>query len=185
MGTSRSSRVALSLAVLVASVVLGMPRAVAARESGQESRATGHDAGRALAAVRDATAPFRRVAAAEAAGYAAFYVCTAEPGLGAMGQHYVNGALASDPAIDPLHPEALVYEPTSHGLRLVAVEYVVFQADWDARHASPPRLFGRDFGLVTAPNRYSLRSFYELHAWIWKANPAGMFFEWNPRVHCP
>jgi hypothetical protein len=26
---------------------------------------------------------------------------------------------------------------------------------------------------------------YDLHAWIWKRNPAGTFAMWNPRVECP
>lgn len=26
---------------------------------------------------------------------------------------------------------------------------------------------------------------YDLHAWIWKANPSGMFAAWNPNVTCP
>jgi hypothetical protein len=26
---------------------------------------------------------------------------------------------------------------------------------------------------------------YDLHAWVWKRNPAGTFAMWNPRVECP
>lgn len=26
---------------------------------------------------------------------------------------------------------------------------------------------------------------YDLHAWIWKANPEGTFTTWNPNVTCP
>jgi hypothetical protein len=25
---------------------------------------------------------------------------------------------------------------------------------------------------------------YDLHAWVWQANPAGMFAAWNPTVSC-
>jgi hypothetical protein len=25
---------------------------------------------------------------------------------------------------------------------------------------------------------------YDLHAWIWQANPAGVFEMWNPKVDC-
>jgi len=90
-----------------------------------------------------------------------------------------------DAAVNAATPEALVYEPQRNGrLRLVAAEYVVFQSAWDEAHSSPPVLFGREFELVEAPNRYGLPSFYELHAWIWKHNPAGMFDDWNPRVSC-
>ncbi|MGH2737135.1 MAG: hypothetical protein ACRDKZ_16270, partial [Actinomycetota bacterium] len=95
--------------------------------------------------------------------------CIAEPGKGAMGIHFVNGELVGDAEIDPLHPEAVVYEPTRRGwLRLVAVEYVVFKDAWDAEHEARPRLFGRRFKLVEEGNRYGLPAFYELHAWLWK-----------------
>lgn len=103
-----------------------------------------------------------------------------------MGIHYVNGDLVGDGEVHAATPEALVYEPRSHGgERLVAVEYVVFQSDWDAAHAAPPELFGREFELVRAGNRYGLPPFYELHAWLWKHNPSGVFADYNPRVRCP
>ena len=70
-------------------------------------------------------------------------------------------------------------------LHLVALEYVVIAADWDALHAKPPALFGHTFNFTPSPNRFGLPPFYSLHAWVWKHNPAGMFEMWNPRVHCP
>jgi hypothetical protein len=144
-----------------------------------------------LAAARAGTAPLHSNAAAQAAGYgllvdAAGIACIDRPGEGGMGIHYVNGALVGDDDVVAGAPELVVYEPTENGrLRLVAAEYVVFQAAWDATHASPPELFGREFELVPAGNRYGLPPFYELHAWLWKHNPAGMFDDWNPRVTCP
>ena len=138
-----------------------------------------------LAAVRAATAKFHQLSAAERAGYGVFYVCTDQPGQGAMGQHYVKGDLVGDGAINPLTPEALVYEPMPGGqLRLVGVEYVVFKADWDKNHSSPPQLFNHTFFTILAGNRYGLPDFYELHAWIWRPNPSGMFENWNPKVTC-
>jgi hypothetical protein len=96
-----------------------------------------------------------------------------------------NGTLVSDDVVNATTLELLVYEPTKDGrLRLVAAEYVVFQAAWDAHHSSPPRLYGRDFELVEAGNRYGLPAFYELHAWLWKHNPSGMFEDFNPNVTC-
>jgi hypothetical protein len=140
---------------------------------------------RSVAAVRLATAAFHDLAAAEDAGYGPFYLCTDEAGEGAMGQHYVNGALVGDPEIDPLSPEALVYEPRpGGGYRLVGVEYVTFQEAWDATHASRPSLFGRTFALVGASNRYGLPAFYQLHVWLWRPNPSGIFNDWNPMVSC-
>ncbi len=145
--------------------------------------------GGGVRAVRHATAPFRQLAKATAAGYgllkdAAGISCIDNP-AGGMGVHHVNGALVGDDTVNALTPEALVYEPQANGkMRLVAVEYVVFQARWDATHSAPPSLFGHTFEAVGATNRYGIPPFYELHAWIWKHNPAGMFADWNPRVTC-
>jgi hypothetical protein len=135
--------------------------------------------------VRRATASFHDVQAARAAGYEQFQNCTDQPGQGAMGIHYLNGALAADAAIDPLKPEALMYEPRRNGrLELVGVEYIVFQDAWDALHPQPPQLFGHPFHLVRSPNRYGVPAFYELHLWVWKHNRNGIFNDWNPRVRC-
>jgi hypothetical protein len=109
------------------------------------------------------------------------------PGMpaGAMGIHFVNGDYVGTTDVEPSKPEALVYEPEKNGkLRLVALEYVTFQAQWDATHSSPPSLFGQTFNFTPAGNRYGLPAFYSLHVWIWKNNPAGMFAMWNPDVNC-
>jgi hypothetical protein len=37
---------------------------------------------------------------------------------------------------------------------------------------------------VPAPNRYGVPSFYQIHVWLWKSNPAGIFSDWNERVSC-
>ena len=139
-----------------------------------------------LASVRQATEKFHDVGAAGPGGYEKFYLCTDNERLGAaMGQHFADVQKVIDPAIDPLDPEVLVYEPKpGGGYRLVAAEYVVFQESWDALHANPPKLFGQPFTPVGAVNRYGLPPFYELHAWIWKGNPRGVFDDWNPTVSC-
>jgi len=147
-----------------------------------------------LQLARAATARFNSIAQAEAAGYGLppegpLHECIANlTGPGAMGFHLINGALL-DTTVDPANPEALVYAPDKHGkLKLVAVEYVVFQAAWEAEHGvgSKPSLFGHEFD----PNpgtRFGLPPFYALHAWVWKPNPTpltGIFSAWNPRVTC-
>ena len=150
-----------------------------------------HHRGDSLRDARKATEKFRKLAVAEHNGYgilkdAAGIACIDNPGVGGMGVHYVNGDLVGDGAVKATTPEALVYEPRPDGrLRLVALEYVVFQADWDAHHAKVPRLFGENFELVPDGNRYGLPAFYELHAWVFKHNPRGLFDDWNPRVTCP
>jgi hypothetical protein len=143
-----------------------------------------------VANVRDATAGFADPAAALAAGYdlltdAADIACIDQPGAGAMGIHYVKGALVQAGTIDAARPQALVYQRTPDGhLQLAAVEYVVLQAGWDSGHSAPPSLFGQPFMLTEAGNRYGLPAFYSLHAWVWSDNPMGMFSMWNPSVSC-
>jgi hypothetical protein len=139
-----------------------------------------------LAAARAATARYHNAhpgysLLTDAAGIA----CIDNPGEGGMGIHYVNGALVGDGKVSAATPELVVYEPLAGGRqRLVAAEYVVLQAAWDAQHDEAPELFGREFELVQAGNRYGLPAFYELHAWLWQHNPAGMFEDFNPRVSC-
>ncbi|HEY3522859.1 MAG TPA: hypothetical protein VGK63_04085 [Candidatus Limnocylindrales bacterium] len=144
-----------------------------------------------LAGLRNATAPFHDVDAARAAGYTvqifdlAGITCIADPGgAGTMGIHFLNPSLFDD-TVNATSPELVIYVPGDHGrLKLVAVEYLVLQADWDAVNTSPPSLFGEEFHLTPAGNRYGLPAFYELHAWVWHPNPSGMFHEWNPTVSC-
>ena len=134
--------------------------------------------------VRDATRQFLDVNVATAAGYGPFLGCVSGPDHGAMGVHYVNGDLVGDGEIDVSKPEALIYEPSDGGMRLVGVEFVVFAADWMAHHNSPPVLEGQTFLLVDSPNRYGLPAHFELHVWAWRDNPKGAFVDWNNRVTC-
>ena len=50
--------------------------------------------------------------------------------------------------------------------------------------SNPPQLFGRTFSAIPAGNRYGRPDFYELHVWVWKGNPRGVFDDWNPTVSC-
>ena len=113
------------------------------------------------------------------------YSIAATDGTGAMGFHYLNPSLL-DTTLDPTAPEVLVYGPDGHGnVKLVALEYVVFQAPWAAEHgATAPALFGRSLALVPEPNRYEVPAFYQLHVWLFESNPAGLFADFNPTVSC-
>jgi hypothetical protein len=113
--------------------------------------------------------------------------CIADPGgMGAMGIHYLNPSFLGDGMIMPDEPEAAVYEPSPNGaLHLVALEYIVDKATWDATHAGPPELFaGHPFDETGAPNRFNLDPFYSQHVWIGKGNPLGNLAMWNPAVTC-
>lgn len=154
--------------------------------------ATAAEATGDLSRARKATAPFHDLASALAAGYGgpledlAGISCIANPGVGVMGIHYVNGALVGDASLDAATPEVLVYQQLPGGkLRLVAAEYIVFQGAWlAAGNTAPPTLFGETLTLIPAGNRYGLPPFYEIHAWIWMSNPSGMFEDWNPSGSC-
>jgi hypothetical protein len=150
--------------------------------------ADGRTPTRQIEEVRQATARFHDVnnATRPSGGYAKFLDCITMPGLGAMGQHFVNGQLAGDGQIERLRPEALLYEPEDGKLKLTGVEYVVTVDAWRAAgNTEPPSLFGQTFNFTDSPNMFGLPPFYSLHAWIWKSNPAGMFQQWNPAVSCP
>jgi len=174
----RSTRARFIAAIALMSVIAVLGAAVASAGDNGD--------GRNLGDVRAATTPFHNLDIAMAAGYGPVKGCAQKPGVGAMGQHYVKGALVGDPALDTLRPEALVYEPRAGGgYRLVAIEYIVLKDAWHAANGSnPPRLFGKQLELVTAPNAYQLPDFYEIHLWLWKKNPLGLFADWNPRVSC-
>jgi hypothetical protein len=140
-------------------------------------------------ALRHATAKYHDISVAQGAGYSLLrdaqnIACIDNQPVGGMGVHWVNGGVG-DTRLDPLNPEALVYAPMrDRTLRLAALEYIVFADAWNAQHSSPPSLFGQQFFLTPAPNRFGIPAFYALHVWIWKRNPAGLTQPWNPRVNC-
>lgn len=146
-----------------------------------------------LAIAKAESARFHSVQQAEAAGYGLLpegaplreCISSLDPvnAPGAMGLHYVNGNLL-DGALDIRTPEVLVYQPDQTGtLRLVALEYVVFQADWSG--STDPSLFGQTFDFTDSPNRYDIPAFFSLHVWLWEDNPAGTFKPFNENVSCP
>lgn len=171
---------------LVAGTVLVVP--MAAQAQGSTTSSQHH----AVAAARAATKKFHSLATAKNQGYSLLrdkngIACIATPHRGAMGVHFVNGSLVGTPAVRLRQPEALIYAHENGKRRLVAVEYVVLKQAWDAAHghnAPRPRLYGQPFNRTAAGNRYGLPTFYSLHAWIWKNNPAGMFAMLNRNVHC-
>lgn len=104
--------------------------------------------------------------------------CFDNPGVGAMGIHYINVDLL-DLELDPLAPEAMVYQQDEHGhLTLGAVEYIVPAEPWDAENDHLPHVLGQDLHLNEA------LGVYVLHAWIFMENTTGVFEDWNPDVTC-
>lgn len=165
-------RLGVSLTLALALGVLGLGLAI-----GASARAD------ILTQVHQVTARFQSIEQAKKAGYVPFYVCAEQPGRGTMGQHYVKFDLVGDPAIDPLQPEALVYEPQRNGgYKLVALEWVRIGPEV----ADPPTVLGQPMLHVGSGNRYGIEpdGFYERHYWLYRDNPSGTFADWNPTVSC-
>lgn len=102
-----------------------------------------------------------------------------------MGYHYIKEANFALP-LDPRRPQAVLYQPTASGKReLVAVEYIVVDADQNlATDGDRPSLFGVPFDGPMEGHEPGMPIHYDLHVWIWKHNPAGLFAQWNPAGSC-
>lgn len=142
-----------------------------------------------LAQARAASAQFHKIDRALEAGYVQASPC--EPG---QGYHYVNFALAADGDLDVAQPEVLLYAPGPNGkLRLVGVEYVRFYpGSFTApptppyvRDPSGPSMFGVDFHGPMAGHAPGMPDHHELHVWVWRHGPEGMFESHNSRITCP
>jgi len=142
-----------------------------------------------LAAVRRATAKYHDVQTAIDAGYVPTEVCISGPGGAAMGYHYVNPALAMDPAISLTSPEVLLYAQSDDGVRLVGVEYFYAIGAPGGPIPDPPPpapyLFGRPFDGPMLGHDPEMPPHYDLHVWVWQANPDGIFAQFNPNITCP
>jgi hypothetical protein len=147
-------------------------------------------AGALIKTVREATERFKDVGEAEREHYSLIFGCVSGSDAGAMGLHYLNGALLDEAnksgVLDPTRPQIVLYEPTAEGnLRLTGADFVVFADAWNEKHPNdPPQLMGQLFHFFDTPNRFGLPAFYTLHVWAWKENPEGAFVNWHPNVSC-
>jgi hypothetical protein len=143
---------------------------------------------RDLAKVRQVTAKYQDVNAALADGFVPTPHCIAEPGLGGMGIHYINPPRLMDPAINILEPEVLLYVESGNGLKLLGVEYFygIGAPDTPVPNPAPPApvIFGRPLDGPMPAHEPGQPPHYDLHAWIWMANPSGIFAPFNPNVSC-
>ncbi len=140
-----------------------------------------------LRKARQATKEFRDIEAAKKAGYEKASECEDDPKYGGMGFHYSNPELVADGKLDIERPEVLVYQPRRNGkLRLGAVEYLQVDADQDlATDPDRPSLFEMPFDGPMLGHNPQMPIHYDLHVWLYRHNPAGMFAMWNPNVKCP
>ncbi|MGQ0560284.1 MAG: hypothetical protein ACT443_00255 [Gemmatimonadota bacterium] len=102
---------------------------------------------------------------------------------GAMGVHFVNMSTVG-PTVKPEKPQVLIYEPVDGKLELVAAEWFVPLA---TGVKEPPTLFGRQFdGPMDGHEPIMPKQLvhYDLHVWLWKENPKGVYGIVNPAVDC-
>ncbi len=100
--------------------------------------------------------------------------------------------------LDPSRPETLLYEPQKNGqLRLVGVEYFAVALTANGPYFGPPppppppafvtprpTLFGQDFDGPMPGHDAGMPWHFDLHVWLWRNNPRGMFSPFNPKVTC-
>jgi hypothetical protein len=182
----RAAAICVALALAVLAVVATSPAAAGAHSSADHGNTPPQTEG-LLRQARRATLAFRDVEAARAAGYEKASECEADPKYGAMGIHYLNPGLVADGVLDVTRPEVLVYQPTRSGkLRLGAVEYFQADADQDlATDEDRPSLFDMPFDGPMLGHNPRMPIHYDLHVWLYRHNPAGLFAMWNPSVSCP
>lgn len=102
---------------------------------------------------------------------------------GGMGVHLINMSLVGK--LDPAHPQVLIYEPMAgNKLQLAAAEWFMPYK----KGMQPPEMFGHKF-YGPMMGHYPLMPkelvHYDLHVWLWKQNPSGVFSPTNPDLKCP
>ena len=135
-----------------------------------------------LQAARKALDWLGTVEMAQAAGYV-----VASPCIPGEGVHYITPSLAQDAVVRAWQPELLIYElGADRRLHLVAAEY--WKADADGNKATTddrPTLFGHPFDGPMDGHAPGMPVHYDLHVWLVKENPKGLFSVQNPTVGCP
>ena len=102
---------------------------------------------------------------------------------GAMGVHFINMGLVG-PKLDSTKPQVLLYEPVGDKLVLTGAEWFVPTAV----SKTPPTILGHQLmGPMEghAPIMPAELHHWDLHVWLYKNNPNGMFSPTNSAVKCP
>ena len=170
---------AVSAAMVVAALLVPSLGGVASGQSSPNALA------RQIDRLRHVTGAYHNEALAIAGGFERDDMCVASPD-GGMGYHYVNQDRFDEVVVKD-QPEALLYADGPGGARvLTGVEYFKVDADQDlATDDDRPSLFGRPFDGPMPGHGPGMPVHYDLHVWVWRSNPSGMFTIWNTRVSCP
>jgi hypothetical protein len=103
---------------------------------------------------------------------------------GGMGVHFINMGNVG-PTLDPAKPQVLIYEPVGDKLRLVAAEWFM---PAQIAGTTRPSIFGKELEGPMEGHKPLMPAevhHYDLHVWLWKTNPEGVFSPTNPAVKCP
>jgi len=146
-----------------------------------------------LDSVRAALERYQNLIAAVHDGYLSTVACVDFPTAGhagetpyppgAMGVHLLNASFIG-PQPDPARPQVLIYEPHGDTLQLVAAEWFVPTQVAKER----PQLFGRSFDGPMAGHEPIIPAsleHWDMHVWLWRSNPAGLYTPTNAAVKCP
>jgi hypothetical protein len=134
--------------------------------------------------VRKALEKYQDVVVAVREGYLSGVFCVRDDAGSGMGIHFVNRALMG-PVADPMRPQILLYEPVGDKVQLVGAEWFIPLATGVKER---PSLFGQPFdGPMEghAPTQPASLHHYDLHVWLFKPNPVGLFKPFNANVKCP
>ena len=146
-----------------------------------------------LTSARDALAKYADPIVAVRDGYFSTVACVDYPHggkdgpveypPGAMGIHFLNPANIG-PQLDPAKPQVLLYEQVGGKLKLTGAEWFMPVA---VAGGKAPMIFGQTLlGPMDGHEPImpaSLRH-YDLHVWLWKDNPRGVFTSTNAAVKC-
>jgi hypothetical protein len=185
MHHSPRHRIALAIALFAS---------LAAQGAGAQASQAGSEMTAELAAAKTALAKYRDPIVAIHDGYLSTMGCMSYPKgaaegtmsykPGAMGVHFLNLAYVGQPlAADK--PQVLMYEPRGDKLELIGAEWFVpVQASGGVR----PSIFGKELEGPMAGHKPIMPeglAHYDLHVWLWRENPNGMFHATNSAVKCP
>ena len=102
---------------------------------------------------------------------------------GAMGVHFINMSLVG-PKLDSTKPQVLLYDVVGDKLVLAGAEWFV---PTDLAKTPPTILGHKLMGPMEghAPIMPAELHHWDLHVWLWKTNPNGMFSPTNAAMKCP
>ena len=191
IGYTRSLSISACLATAVAALATASPTSLNAQAKPQGAVMNVA----AISAVRKALDKYKDPVAAVRDGYYSTVGCVDFPSggtehgsmeykPGAMGVHLLNMGNVG-PKLDPAKPQVLIYEPVNGKLKLAAAEWFM---PVQVAGGKAPTIFGQTLSGPMDGHQpimpKELRH-YDLHVWLWKTNPKGVFTSTNAAVKCP